>query len=202
MEKKLYIATSIPYVNGAPHIGHPLDPLFADIWARYQRQNGHEVRFQIGTDEHGNKIAIKAAEAGLDPKTYVDQAYSAFENLDKKLGATYTDFIRTTDPHHMGAVQYIWQQLQPYIYKGTYEGWYCVGCEGFVTDKEATENNGVCPTHNQPYQRLSEENYYLKASAFSDQIREALNSGEMQIIPDFRKKEFLELIKDLSLIHI
>ncbi|MEI6228878.1 MAG: methionine--tRNA ligase [Candidatus Saccharibacteria bacterium] len=196
MEKKLYIATSIPYVNGAPHIGHPLDPLFADIWARYQRQNGHEVRFQIGTDEHGNKIAIKAAEAGLDPKTYVDQAYSAFENLDKKLGATYTDFIRTTDPHHMGAVQYIWQQLQPYIYKGTYEGWYCVGCEGFVTDKEATENNGVCPTHNQPYQRLSEENYYLKASAFSDQIREALNSGEMQIIPDFRKKEFLELIKD------
>ena len=196
MEKKLYIATSIPYVNGEPHIGHPLDPLFADIWARYQRQNGHEVRFQVGTDEHGNKIAMKAAEAGLDPKAYVDKTYVGFEALEKKLGVTYTDYIRTTDPHHISSVQYIWQKLQPYIYKGSYEGWYCVGCESFVTDKEATENNGVCPDHQQPYQRLSEDNYYLKASAFSDQIKQAISTGEMQIIPDFRKKEFLELIKD------
>jgi methionyl-tRNA synthetase len=196
MEKKLYITTAIPYLNAAPHIGHAMDYLLADIWARYQKQNGHEVRFQVGTDEHGSKIAAKAAEAGVTPQAFVDKIYLDFENLIKKIGASYTDFVRTTDQRHVASAQYIWQQLQPYIYKGKYEGWYCVGCECFVTDKEATENNGVCPDHNQPYQRLSEENYYLKASAFTDQVKDALNSGKLQIAPDFRKKEFLELIKD------
>jgi methionyl-tRNA synthetase len=122
--------------------------------------------------------------------------YGNFEILMKKVGATYTDFIRTTDPHHAASVQYIWQKLQPYIYKGSYEGWYCMGCEAFVTDKEAAENNGICPDHNQPYQRLSEENYYLKTSAFTDQIRTAIETGKMKIVPEFRKNEFLELIKD------
>ena len=196
MDKKLYITTAIPYVNGTPHIGNALDYLLADIWTRYQKQNGHEVRFQVGTDEHGNKIAAKAAESGLDPKAYTDKMYINFENLMKKVGASYTDFVRTTDPHHIGSIQYIWQQLQPYIYKGNYEGWYCVGCESFVSDKEATANNGICPDHNQPYQRLSEENYYLKTSAFTDKVRDAINNDEMQIVPEFRKKEFLELIKD------
>ena len=196
MDKKLYITTAIPYVNGAPHIGHALDYLLADIWARYQKQNGHDVRFQVGTDEHGNKIAANAAEAGLDPKAYADKMYVNFEALMKKVDASYTDFIRTTDEHHIGAVQYIWQKLQPYIYKGTYEGWYCVGCEAFVTDKEATDNNGICPDHNQPYQHLSEENYYFKTSEFTDRIKEAIANGTMEIVPEFRKKEFLELIKD------
>jgi methionyl-tRNA synthetase len=196
MGKKLYITTAIPYVNGTPHIGNALDYLLADIWTRYQQQNGKEVRFQVGTDEHGNKIAAKAAENGLDPKSYTDQMYGNFESLMKKVGASYTDFIRTTDPHHEGAVQYIWQKLQPYIYKGSYEGWYCQGCEAFVTDKEAAANNGICPDHNQPYQRLSEENYYLRTSAFTDKIRDAIETGRMEIVPDFRKKEFLELIKD------
>jgi methionyl-tRNA synthetase len=196
MEKKLYITTAIPYVNGTPHIGNALDYLLADIWTRYQKQNGHEVRFQVGTDEHGNKIAAKASELGLEPKAYTDQTYVNFENLMKKMGASYTDFVRTTDQHHISSVQYIWQKLSPYIYKGKYEGWYCVGCECFVSDKEATENNGVCPDHNQPYQRLSEENYYFKASAFSEKVRQAIESDEMQIVPEFRKKEFLELMKD------
>ncbi len=195
MEKKLYIATAIPYVNGSPHVGHAMDYLLADIWARYQKQNGHEVRFQVGTDEHGSKIAAKAAEAGLDPKAYVDKIYLDFETLIKKLSVGYTDFIRTTDERHIKSVQYIWQQLKPYIYKGKYEGWYCVGCECFVTDKEATDNNGVCPDHNQPYQKLSEENYYLRASVFTDQIKQALESNAMEVVPEFRKKEFLEMIK-------
>ncbi|HET8884673.1 MAG TPA: methionine--tRNA ligase [Candidatus Saccharimonadales bacterium] len=196
MGKKLYITTAIPYVNGTPHIGNALDYLLADIWTRYQQQTGKEVRFQVGTDEHGNKIATKAAENSLDPKTYTDQMYGNFESLMKKVGASYTDFIRTTDPHHIGAVQYIWQKLEPYIYKGSYEGWYCQGCESFVTDKEATANNGTCPDHNQPYEHLSEENYYLKTSAFTDKIRESIMNGKMEIVPEFRKKEFLELIKD------
>lgn len=196
MDKQKYITTAIPYVNAKPHIGNAIDYLLADIWARYQRQRGFDVRFQVGTDEHGNKVAMKAAEAGLEPKAYTDQMYGAFEELMKKVGATYTDFVRTTDAHHEASVQYIWQKLQPYIYKGTYEGWYCVGCEAFVTDKDAAANNGICPDHGREYQRLSEENYYLKTSAFTDKIREAIHSGELQIVPEFRKKEFLELIKD------
>ena len=196
MAKKLYITTAIPYVNGTPHIGNALDYLIADIWARYQRQNGREVRFQVGTDEHGNKIAAKAQDAGLTPQAYTDTMYGNFEVLMQKMDASYTDFVRTTDVHHKAAVQYIWQKLEPYIYKDKYEGWYCVGCEAFVTDKEATGNNGVCPDHTQSYQRLSEENYYLRASAFTDQVREAIEKNKMSIVPEFRKKEFLELIKD------
>jgi len=196
MDKKLYITTAIPYVNGTPHIGNALDYLLADIWTRYQKQNGQEVRFQVGTDEHGNKIAAKAAELGIDPKSYTDKTYVNFENLMQKVGASYTDFIRTTDQHHLGAVQYIWQTLKPHIYKNVYEGWYCVGCEAFVSDKEATDNNGTCPDHNQPYQRLSEENYYFRASDFTDTVRQTIASDEMQILPEFRKKEFLELIKN------
>lgn len=198
MTKNAYITTAIPYVNGEPHIGHALDYTLADIWARYQRMNGREVRYQTGVDEHGNKIAAKAAENGLEPQAYVDKMYVNFQTLIEKLNVSSTDFIRTTDAHHRGAVQYIWQELAKagLIYKGSYEGWYCTGCENFVTDKEAAANNGTCPDHQKPYERLSEENYYFKASQFSDQIREAIETNKLRIVPEFRKNEFLELIKD------
>ncbi len=193
-----YITTAIPYVNGLPHIGHAMDYMLADVWTRYQRQNGREVRFQTGVDEHGNKIAAKAASQNQTPQAYVDQMHGNFQNMIAELNISATDFIRTTDPHHVSAVQYIWQKLAAagYIYKGAYEGWYCQGCEAFVTDKEAAENNGICPDHQAPYQRLSEENYYFKTSAFSDKIRQAIESNKMKIVPEFRKKEFLELMKD------
>lgn len=203
MSKKLYITTAIPYANAKPHIGNAMDYLLADIWTRYQKQQGHEVRFQVGTDEHGNKIAAKAAEQNLDPKAYVDSMYGNFETLMKAVGASYTDFIRTTDVHHKAAVQYIWQKLEPYIYKGSYEGWYCVGHEAFFTDKEAEETNGICPDHQQPYQRLSEENYYFKMSAFGDRIREAIEKHKLEIVPEFRKNEIMNLLesglKDISI---
>ena len=195
-KKKLYITTAIPYVNGTPHIGNALDYLLADIWTRYHLQHGQEVRFQVGTDEHGNKIAQKAAEAGLSPQQYVDQTVVNFRNLIDKVGTKYTDFVRTTDPHHIGACQYIWQQLEPYIYKATYEGWYSVGEEAFVTDKVAAENNGISPDHGVPYQRVSEENYYFKLSEFRDQIYEAIETDRMKIVPEFRKKEFLKFLED------
>lgn len=195
-QKKLYITTAIPYVNGTPHIGNALDYLLADIWTRYQKQNGHEVRFQVGTDEHGNKIAVKAGELGLTPKVYTDQTYVNFENLMKKVGAEYTDFVRTTDDHHVAAVQHIWQQLLPYIYKGSYSGWYCMGHEAFFTDKEVQASGGVCVDHQTPFQQVSEENYFFKTSAFTDRIKAAINDGTMKIVPEFRKNEFLELIKD------
>jgi len=196
MGKNLYITTAIPYVNAKPHIGNALDYLLADIWSRYQRQNGRTVRFQVGTDEHGNKIAAKAAEAGLEPKAYTDQMVGNFQVLMQKVGAEYTDFVRTTDAHHVAAVQWIWQKLAPYIYKGKYEGWYCTGHEAFFTDKEVEATNGTCPDHQKPYERVSEENYYLKTSAFTDQIREAIEKNKLRIVPEFRKNEFLELMKD------
>lgn len=196
MGKNLYITTAIPYVNAKLHIGNVLDQLYADVWARYQKQNGHQVRFQVGTDEHGNKIAAKAAEQSLDPKAYTDKMFGDIEQIFKKIGAEYTDIIRTTDAHHIGASQWIWQKLQPYIYKGTYEGWYCVGHEAFFTDKEVEATNGVCSDHQTQYERVKEDNYYLKTSAFTDKVREAIESGRMEITPEFRKKEFLELMKD------
>lgn len=194
--KKLYITTAIPYVNAKPHIGNALDYLLADIWSRYQRQNGYDVRFQVGVDEHGNKIAAKATENGMSPKRYVDTMYVGFLDLMNKVGAQYTDFVRTTDDHHQRSVQYLWQKLQPYIYKSTYSGWYCVGHEAFFTDTEVQATGGVCPDHQKPYEQVSEENYFLKTSAFTDRIRQAIETNEMEIVPEFRKKEFLELIKD------
>lgn len=196
MGKNLYITTAIPYVNGTPHIGNALDYLIADTWVRYQKQNGRTVRFQVGTDEHGNKIAAKAVEAGISPQEYTDKMYGNFEALMRKVGAEFTDFIRTTEGHHKGAVQYIWQQLKPHLYKDKYEGWYCMGHEAFFTEKEVTETNGVCPDHQTQYERVSEENYFLRCSDFTEQIREAIEKDKMKIVPEFRKKEFLNLIKD------
>lgn len=196
MKSKLYITTAIPYVNASPHIGNAMDYLIADIWARHQRKLGNEVRFQVGTDEHGNKIAIKARDAGLETQAYVDQNATKFKDFIGKMNASYTDFVRTTDIRHKAAVQYIWKQLEPYIYKKSYEGWYCQGCEAFVTDKEAVANNGVCPDHKTPYQRLQEENYFLRISDFSEQIKEAITTGKMKILPESRANEFLNLLKD------
>ena len=194
MTKKLYITTAIPYANAKPHIGNALDYLLADIWSRYQKQQGHDVRFQVGTDEHGNKIAAKAKEANMSSQEFVDDMLGNFKTMMGAVGAEYTDFVRTSDIRHKAAVQYIWQKLQPYIYKGAYEGWYCVGHEAFFTDKEAAETDGVCPDHQTPYERLSEENYYFKLSEFGPRIREAIEGRKFDIIPEFRKKEILNLI--------
>lgn len=194
MSKKLYITTAIPYANAKPHIGNAMDYLLADIWTRYQKQQGKDVRFQVGTDEHGNKIAAKAKESNLNPQEYVDSMYGNFKTLMGAVGAEYTDFVRTTDLHHKAAVQYIWQKLEPYIYKSAYEGWYCVGHEAFFTDKEASDTGGVCPDHQTPYERISEENYYFKLSEFGPRIREAIDKHKFEIVPAFRKNEFLSLL--------
>lgn len=193
--KKLYITTAIAYANAKPHIGNAMDYLLADIWARYQRQQGKEVRFQVGTDEHGNKMAVKAAESNVDPQSFVDSMYGNFEALMQKVGAEYTDFIRTTDDRHKKSVQHIWQKLEPYIYKGSYEGWYCVGHEAFFSDKEASSTNGICPDHKQPYQRLSEENYFFQLSSFTEQIKEAILKRKFEIVPVFRQNEVLALLE-------
>lgn len=194
--KNIYITTAIPYVNGTPHIGHAMDYCLADVCARYHRMLGDNVRFQAGTDEHGNKIDLKARELGIPVQEYVDNNAKRFQEFIDKLGVKYTDFVRTTDDAHVRRVQGIWQKLSGHIYKASYEGWYCTGCERYVTEKECEENHGVCPDHQKPYERLSEENYYFRIADFKEKIREAILSNEMLILPDYRRIEMLKLLDE------
>ncbi len=193
---KIYITTAIPYMNGAPHIGHAMDYCLADVCARYHRLIGDEVRMSAGTDEHGNKIQQKANEAGIPVKEYVDKNVADFKNFISRLGVEYTDFVRTTDAEHERRVMEVWKKLSDHIYKATYAGWYCTGCERYVTEKEYEETHGVCPDHNKPYEKFEEENYYLRIADFKDKIRELIESDELLILPEFRKKEMLALLND------
>lgn len=193
---KTYICTAIPYVNGDPHIGHAVDYLQADVYARYCRLKEDEVRYQVGTDEHGNKVFRKAIDSGLGVDAYVDQNSQKFRDFIAKLDVSYTDFIRTTDPDHVRRCQEIWRRLKDHIYSAEYQGWYCEGCENFVTQKEYDENHGICPDHQKPYQKLSEKNYYLRIADFKDTIRQKIQSGEFKILPEFRKQEVLKLLDD------
>ena len=200
--KKYYITTAIPYVNGNPHLGHAMDYILADVLRRYMMMQGKEVRMQAGTDEHGEKIFKKAGENNIPVKEYVDANSKRFQDFIHSLAVEYTDFVRTTDEDHERRCQAIWTKLSDHIYKDKYEGWYCEGCEGFVTDKEYEENEGVCPDHKKPYTKLSEENYYLRIADFKEEIRQKIESDEMRITPNFRKKEFLNLLKDMPDVSI
>lgn len=193
---KRYITTAIPYMNGDPHIGHAMDYCLADVCARYLRLAGAEVKFQAGTDEHGSKISQKADDMGVDVHEFVDLKAKTFQDFIGKLDVEYTDFVRTTDERHERRVQEIWRRLEGHIYKASYEGWYCTGCERFITDKEYKDNDGVCPDHLKKYEKLSEENYYLRISDFKDEIRESIVSGKMKILPDFRRQEILALLDE------
>lgn len=199
---KVYICTAIPYVNGNPHIGHAMDYLLADTYARYHRLKGDEVRFQVGTDEHGNKVFSTAQKNHIPVEEYVQENSDKFREFIKRLNISYTDFIRTTDPEHVRSVQEVWKKLEPHIYSAEYDGWYCEGCERFVTQKEYEENEGCCSDHQKPYQKLSEHNYYLRISDFKERIRSAIESGEMRITPEFRKQEMLRLLEDAPDISI
>lgn len=194
--ENIYLTTAIPYVNGAPHIGHAMDYCLADVCARYNKMRGNNVRLQAGTDEHGNKIFQKAKELGIPTAEYVKENSDKFKEFIHALGVEYTDFVRTTDADHERRVQEIWRKLSNHIYMNKYEGWYCSGCERFVTDKECEENHGVCPDHQKPYEKLAEENYYFRIADFKEQIIKAIETDEMRILPEFRKKEILKLIED------
>jgi len=196
MKDNVYITTAIPYVNGVPHIGHAMDYCLADVCARYHKMLGQSVRFQAGTDEHGNKIYLKAKEKNIPVQEYVDENAAKFQDFIHTLGVSYTDFIRTTDPEHEKRCQEIWRKLSAHIYLAKYEGWYCTGCERFVTEKECTENHGICPDHQKAYERLEEENYYFRISDFKERICKAIETDEMLILPDFRKKEMLKLLEE------
>jgi methionyl-tRNA synthetase len=191
-----YITTSIPYVNGPPHIGFALELVMADVLARAARAEGKPVIFSTGSDEHGGKIEEKAAEKGITPKQFTDEMSQLFRDLAKALNISNDRFIRTTDAGHEQRAGLIWKALEKDIYKGSYTGWYCTGDEAFFPEKTVKENNGVCPNHNRPYEKVEEENYFFKLSAYTPKILQAIETEAFQILPATRRNEILNVIKD------
>lgn len=191
-----YVTTSIPYINGEPHIGHTFELLSADVLARYARQQGKKVILSTGTDEHGGKNEEKAKELGKSVKAYADEMSKRWREIGPLVNMSNDRFIRTTDAGHEQRAALIWKALEKYIYKGKYSGWYCTGCESFVTESTAKDNGGKCPIHQKPYEKVEEENYFFKLSAFSDEIEKAIISGSFRIIPDYRKNEVLNILKN------
>lgn len=190
-----YVATSIPYVNGEPHLGHAMEFIMGDVLARAARQQGRPVIFSTGTDEHGGKIAEKAAELGISPQVLSDQMSQKFRELLTALNISNDRFIRTTDKGHEQRAQLIWKALQKDIYKDKYVGWYCTGDEAFFPETQVKANNGVCPNHNRPYEKIEEENYFFKLGAYSEKIREAISSNAFLITPKSKRNEILKVIE-------
>ncbi len=194
---KFYITTSIPYLNANPHIGFALELIQADAIARHHAQKGDDVYFLTGTDEHGIKIAKAASDAGISPDEFTNTLAKKFKDLAKVLNISNNDFIRTTDQEkHWPSVKEAWLKLKENgdIYEKQYEGLYCVGCEAFKTKKELID--GLCPIHKKKPEEVKEKNWFFRLSKYGTQIQEALESGEIQIIPDARKHEIIEIIKE------
>ncbi|MGH7196060.1 MAG: methionine--tRNA ligase [Candidatus Saccharimonadales bacterium] len=192
---KYFVTTSIPYVNAEPHIGFAMELLQADVLARNARQNGADVIFATGTDEHGGKIAEKAAELHIAPKAYADQISGKFKELGALLNISNNRFIRTTNEMHEQRAQLIWQALEKDIYKGQYSGWYCTGDEAFFSETEVKANGGTCPNHNRPYEKIEEENYFFALSNYGEQVKSAIESNDFQIYPETKRNEILGLLK-------
>lgn len=194
---KFYVTTSIAYVNGDPHIGYAIELLQADVLARWHRLIGDEVFYLTGTDENTLKLVKLAEKEGITPQELADKYAARFKQLTGAYDLSNDDFIRTTDEtrHHPGATK-VWEALaaRELIYKGQYEGEYCVDCEQFYTDKEI--GDGKCPVHGRPLEHRSEENYLFKLSAFTEQILHLVESGEYEILPASRRHEIVEVLKD------
>jgi len=196
MEKKFYITSSIAYANALPHVGFALELAQADVLARYHRILGEDVFFLTGTDEHGIKIERKAKEKNKTPEKFTGEISKKFKELAKILNISNDDFVRTTDKkRHWPTVEKIWKRLakQGDIYKKQYRGLYCVGCEAFITKKDLID--GKCKIHLKEVERIDEENYFLKLSRYSREIKEIIRKDKVKIIPTERKNEMLNFIE-------
>lgn len=167
-----------------------------DVLARRARQKGDDVIFSIGTDEHGGKIAEKAAELKIEPKALADQMSQRFAELAERLEISNDRFIRTTDSGHEQRAKLVWKTLEKDIYKGNYEGWYCTGDEAFFTEAEVKANNGVCPNHNRPYEKLEEENYFFKLSSYTGRLLKVIQDDTFRILPKSKRNEIVSLMKE------
>lgn len=194
---KFFLTTAIAYVNGAPHLGHALEFIHADAVARYRRQRGDAVYFLTGTDEHGVKIVKTAAELGLPVREFVDGNAQKYVDLKQTFELSWDDFIRTTDQkRHWPAVEKLWKKLAATgdLYEKEYEGLYCSGCEAFLAEKDLLD--GKCPVHARPPEIVKEKNWFFRLSKYSATILQKLESREVAIVPEFRAKEFINVVKD------
>ena len=190
-KQKYYITTAIAYTSGKPHIGNTYEIVLADAIARYKRSQGYDVFFQTGTDEHGQKIELKAEEAGITPKEFVDNVSGEIKRIWDLMDTSYDKFIRTTDADHEKQVQKIFKKLydQGDIYKGHYEGMYCTPCESFFTESQLVD--GKCPDCGRPVQPAKEEAYFFKMSKYADRLIEHINTHPEFIQPVSRKNEMM-----------
>ncbi|MBI2610579.1 methionine--tRNA ligase [Candidatus Kaiserbacteria bacterium] len=203
-KKSIFVSTAIPYVNAAPHLGHAIEFVQADVVARYQRAMGNDVFFLSGTDDNALKNVLKAEEAGQDVASFVEKNAAAFQKLLADLDVSNDDFIRTSsDQRHAPGAQKLWQAFRKEdIERKSYKGLYCVGCEEFKTEKELTD--GRCPEHpDAELEEIEEENWFFKLGSYTDRLQNIITSGGLRIVPDVRKNEVLAFIRrgleDLSI---
>lgn len=195
-QKTFYITTPIYYPSGKAHIGHSYCTVATDAIARYKRMQGYDVMFLTGTDEHGQKIELNAAKAGVTPKEYVDEIVAGFQELWKLLNISNDRFIRTTDDYHVKAVQKIFKELydRGEIYKGKYEGWYCTPCESFWTETQLKD--GKCPDCGREVKWAEEEAYFFKLGNYADRLLKLYEDQPDFIQPESRKNEMIQFIKN------
>ncbi len=201
---KFYLTTPLYYVNAKPHIGHAYTEIAADVLARYHRAQGKEVLFLTGTDEHGQKIERAAKEAGMEPQAFTDQISETFRDLWKVLNIESFEFIRTTEPRHIQAVQAVWKELEAkkQIYKSAYSGWYCTREESFWPDGQILREGGktLCPDCKRPVEKIDEENYFFKLSAHQKWLMEEIEKGaRFKVLPESRKNEVMGFLKNNDL---
>lgn len=191
--KTVFLSTSIPYVNGKPHIGFAFEAVQSDVLARCFRANGASVYFTTGTDENALKNVESAEKVGKHVQDLVDENASEFERLCRELHISHDTFIRTTSAKHKKGAQKLWNLSRNDIYKKTYSGLYCVGCETFYEDGEFPDN--ICPSHARKLELVEEENYFFALSKYQRQIEELLETDKLKILPAYRKEELLNFVK-------
>ncbi|MDE2580709.1 MAG: methionine--tRNA ligase [Rhodospirillales bacterium] len=207
MSKCFYVSTPIYYVNGAPHIGHAYTSIAADVLARFKRLDGFEVFYLTGTDEHGQKVARAAAEAGLDPQSFADRVSADFRDMADKMGVSYDDYIRTTEPRHYRSCAELWRRIAAagHIYLGHYEGWYAVRDEAFYDEAELTtapDGTKLAPS-GAPVAWVREPSYFFRLSAFQEPLLKLYEEQPDFILPAGRRNEVLSFVRgglrDLSI---
>jgi methionyl-tRNA synthetase len=198
--EKYYITTAIDYVNAAPHIGHAYEKIATDVLARYYRLHGRDVFFLTGVDEHGVRIEKIAKEAGKSPQDFCDEMSAKFKETWKSLEISYDYFIRTTEKRHATSVQELFRRLQLKgdVYKSSYEGLYCEGCEDFWRERDL-DPDGNCPNHKKPPKRVSEENFFFRLSKYKPAIKKWLESDATILRPESRRNEVLRQLEDPEL---
>ena len=191
MKPKYYITTAIAYTSGKPHIGNTYEIVLSDYLARFKRMQGFDVRFQTGTDEHGQKIEEKAKKAGKTPKQYVDEVAAEVKRIWDLMNTSYDRFIRTTDEDHVRAVRDIFKKMYEKgdIYKGAYRGWYCTECESFYTESQVVD--GKCPDCGMPVKTAEEEAYFFRMSKYADRLKKYYDDNPDFIVPYSRKNEMV-----------